>query len=189
MEKFISIKKIFHYKNDVELKQFNNLIDSLIKWSDKSNYTILFDSDLDGDGKDVLHHKVFNKKNLYFIHFDNENNVFGGYMNEVINNKNSYINDPNSFVFSLIRNGVITNKKYDIKNDQQLNAFDLQSDYDYLYWFGYENGKFDMVIPKIGYFSATSCIPNIYNYNEENQPLRDEKTYFTMKRILVLEMH
>ncbi|KAL7720442.1 TLDc domain-containing protein [Entamoeba marina] len=180
--------KLSNIKKVTEVEQLNNSIELLIEWSGKPKYNIIFDSDLDGDGKLTLSWNVMNKKNLYLIHFDNENNVFGGYVNEVIDKKDGYINDPKSFVFSLIRNGKITNKKYDIDFERAGLSFAMQYNFDVLYWFGYGNGKFDLIIFKIGYISENSCVTNSYKYNGEKQPLRDNTIGYIIQRILVLEM-
>ncbi|KAL7715599.1 TLDc domain-containing protein [Entamoeba marina] len=190
MEKVIDNNASINFKNDIELEQFNVLLKSLNKWSDKLSYTIIFDSDLNGNGKGVLEHHVKNKINLYFIVFDNENNVFGGYMNTLINKINSYIPDPDAFIFSLIRNGKIKNMKYDIKEGEKCSAFYLDSNNNYLFRFG-ENGiERHIIIPRIG-FNCGVSFRNIgkYKYNEEKHPLRDGTNDFPIQRILVLEMN
>ncbi|KAL7715609.1 TLDc domain-containing protein [Entamoeba marina] len=177
------------FKKDIGLEQFNMSIQSLFEWSGKQNYNIIFDSDLDGDGKGVLENKVIHKRNLYFISFDNENNIFGGYVDTIIN-KTGRITDPNAFVFSLIKNGKMKNIKYNIKNNQQKNVFCLNSNYVYLYLFGrYDGEGRDILTPKIGFNSEYICKPVCYEYNGEQQPLRNNTRYYTMKRILVLEMN
>ncbi|KAL7720414.1 TLDc domain-containing protein [Entamoeba marina] len=188
MKKVDHIMNISCINNVTRLEQLNNSIESLIEWSGKPNYNVIFDSDIDGDGKSTLNCKLMNKRNLYFIHFDNENNIFGGYVNELINKTNIYVYDKKSFVFSLLRNGEVINKKYVIKPERAKCSFDLQSNYDFLYWFGYGNGKFDIIAPKIGHISKTACLTNSYEYNGEKQPLRNKTIGYVINRILVLEM-
>ncbi|KAL7720464.1 TLDc domain-containing protein [Entamoeba marina] len=181
-------KEFVTLDDDAKLGQFENSIKPLIKWSGKQNYNIIFDSDVAGNCVEVLPTKLMNKKNLYFIIFDNQNNVFGGYINVIIGKKNSFIKDPTAFVFSLIRNEKVKNMKYDIKKSQQNYAFYLFSSNDLLFQFGYYTGYCDIVIPKIGYVSIWCNCPNSYENNGEKQPLRDNTNGFSVDRLLVLEM-
>ncbi|KAL7717254.1 TLDc domain-containing protein [Entamoeba marina] len=174
--------------NDTRIQQDKEIIElipsfnKLKEWSGKQICSIIFDSDIDGDGtNNVLMNKVMNKKNLYFISFDNENNVFGGYVDITIDTTGLYTTDPNSFTFSLIRNGKMKNIKYNIKNDHQLYAFYLRPN-DFFYTFG---GSHDILVYKIGN-SNSHCDPYSYEYNGEKHPFVDN-FYFITKRILVLK--
>ncbi|KAL7717571.1 TLDc domain-containing protein [Entamoeba marina] len=162
-------KDTIKFINDVKLNQYNSLIKSSLEWS------------------------VFNKQNLYFISFDNETNVFGGYLNETINIKNTWIPDCKAFVFSLIRNGKVKNKKDDIKKGNERTAFWLISKSNMLYFFGkYDRFGYtgcDIVIPTISSISGYSSKPVIYEYNDKKQPLRDEKRGYSIIRIFVLKMN
>ncbi|KAL7715601.1 TLDc domain-containing protein [Entamoeba marina] len=181
---------LFNSENVIELKQFNNSVNALLEWSGKDSFIILFDSDLDGDGKKILSKKVINKKNLYFISFDNENNIFGGYMNEIIYDTDCSIGDPNAFIFSLIRNGTVINKKYSIMKSEERRVLNVRSYSNILYQFGF--GCYylqsDIIATSINYESRYYCLPTSYKYNEEQQPLRDCSNLYSMTRILVLEM-
>ncbi|KAL7721483.1 TLDc domain-containing protein [Entamoeba marina] len=89
--------------NDNEMDIINNSMNILKQWSNKNTFNIIFDSRVDGDGwNNVLYNRVLNECNLYFISFDGDNNVYGGYLNTKIDKSTSgYISDRNSFVFSL----------------------------------------------------------------------------------------
>ncbi|KAL7720455.1 TLDc domain-containing protein [Entamoeba marina] len=204
-------RKLSQISNDENIN-FASSIDKLKKWSGKQHYNIIFDSKM--DDQQALEYKVFNKRNLYFISFDNENNVFGGYVNELINEKDDEITDPNAFVFSLIRNGTIKNMKYNIKKGVEKNAFYLFSNNgcgptnNYLFKFGsissgtivksgYYRGKYcncldddghDISIKCIGRNNSFSCNPVSYEYNGEQQPLRNNSKNYIIKRVLILEM-
>ncbi|KAL7720471.1 TLDc domain-containing protein [Entamoeba marina] len=178
------------FENDNELKQLNNSIQSLIEWSGKQNYNVIFDSKIDGNGKGVLENKVMNKKNLYFISFDNHNNVFGGYVDTIIN-KTGWIKDINAFVFSLIRKGKVKNKKYVLKqNFEEQYAFYLSPrTYEFCsYCFG-KYGYMPIYVKNKGIVSSWFNSYS-YEYNGEQYPLVDDhhRTTFKMERILVLEM-
>ncbi|KAL7715595.1 TLDc domain-containing protein [Entamoeba marina] len=183
------IEKI-KFKNDDELEQLNNSIQLLLEWSGKQNYNIIFDSKIHGDGGGVLENRVIHRKNLYFLTFDNENNVFGGYVDNIINKTNDWIKDSNPFVFSLIRNGKIKNIKYDIKKGKEQYAFKLKSNSYELYRFG-EDGYSDICVYEIGN-NKSYCDYHSYEYNGEQNPSRDNyggSNEFSMKRILVIQMN
>ncbi|KAL7714384.1 TLDc domain-containing protein [Entamoeba marina] len=177
------------YFKDKEIQE--NIIPStnkLKEWSGKQNCSVIFDSKIDGDGgNNVLMNKVIDKKNLYFISFDYENNVFGGYVDTIINKTNSWIINPNSFTFSLMRNRKMKNEQYKIKNDYKQDAFQLYSNYDYLYAFG--NHSPDIFVTKIDN-SNSYCGSNSYEHKDDQKPFRDNKypTTFETKRILVIQM-
>ncbi|KAL7718240.1 TLDc domain-containing protein [Entamoeba marina] len=174
--------------DDVELHKLNYSIDSLKKWSGKQNYNIIFDSKVQGDGKGVLEHIILNKRNLYFISFDDQNNIFGGYLKKSIKKMDSYVRDSKSFVFSLQRNGHVKNKKFPIIKNYEDYAFYMSSNInDCLYCFGGSDYSSDIYAWKIGY-KYSFCDYNYYNYRGESYPLRDDTDYFTIKRFVVLEM-
>ncbi|KAL7718296.1 TLDc domain-containing protein [Entamoeba marina] len=181
------IEKI-KFKNDFELSQLNASIELLLDWSGKQNYKIIFDSYVDGNGEGVVEKRVIHKRYLYFIHFDNQNNVFGGYVNNQIYVTGGFTKDSNAFVFSLIRNGRITNIKYNIMRGHEQCAFWLNTNYKYLYGFGRNNDDYDICVPKIGYGSDYKCTPVDYENYGEQQPLRNYARNYRMRRIIILEM-
>ncbi|KAL7714425.1 TLDc domain-containing protein [Entamoeba marina] len=183
-------KVISTISND-ENVNFVQSINKMKEWSGKQHYNIIFDSKIHGNGSNnVLGDKVMNKKNLYFIHFDNRQNIYGGYVNELIDGYFKFINDPNAFVFSLKRNNQNTLKKYSIKQNQHHHAFSLCSNQDLLYYFGITDDSkcTDITTLKIG-DPHSYCDPYSYEYNGENKPLSDgSDNIFTVERILVIQM-
>ncbi|KAL7712762.1 TLDc domain-containing protein [Entamoeba marina] len=121
--------------------------------------------------------KVINKSNLYFISFDQKNNVFGGYVNTKIMNINDWTHDHNAFVFSLTQNGVVKNKRYNIKQGNDHYSFCLKSNDVFLYSFGS-----DITIYKSN-VQRSCCIPNAYEYNGDLNPLvaNQSSTFFHSK--------
>ncbi|KAL7717038.1 TLDc domain-containing protein [Entamoeba marina] len=163
----------------------SKLIQELLNWSTSKNYTILFDSDLHGNGLNTLEYSVLNKKRIYLITIDNNTNVFGGYISEKIDRINYDIVDKNSFVFSLIRNGVMKNKKYNIKrNISDAIYFVHNTDYGFLYEFGDK----DITIYNVGN-SYCNCNQHWFEYKEEKQALTNVDQDFTAQRLIVLEMN
>ncbi|KAL7720684.1 TLDc domain-containing protein [Entamoeba marina] len=170
--------------NDIEFNVIENSMSKLKEWCGKQKHNIIFDSLIDGDGSDnVLMNKVTNKSHLYFISFDTNNNVFGGYFRKSINVVDSYIEDRKSFVFSLLRNGVMKNLKYLMHNDRSW-SFRLYSGSNWLYRFG--DG--DIGAYKIGEASSY-CSQNTYEYYNETKPFVDCGTNpFIIKRIVIMKM-
>ncbi|KAL7722954.1 hypothetical protein QTN25_000540 [Entamoeba marina] len=78
--------------NDNEMNIIINSINLLKQWSNQNTYNIIFDSKIDGDGwtDNILHDRVFNRSNVYFITFDTNNNVFGCFITKKIDKSCSY---------------------------------------------------------------------------------------------------
>ncbi|KAL7719706.1 TLDc domain-containing protein [Entamoeba marina] len=155
---------------DKQLNVINKSMGILKKWSKRDKLNIIFDSDIDGDGRNNgLHDKVFGRSNLYFISFDENNNVFGGYVNEKINISDDCIDDKNAFVFSLIRDGLEVNNKYPINKKSTYCAFRLcdNDPNDQLYSFG-----LDIVIHNIGNYNSQGS-PEHYNCNYVRDPVKE----------------
>ncbi|KAL7714440.1 TLDc domain-containing protein [Entamoeba marina] len=168
---------------DLELNNSNiQFVDKMIN---ENQYKIIFDSDIDGDGgNNVLYQRVLNKSNLYFLSFDNEDNVFGGYVKNTIYIANQYLSCENAFIFSLIRNGYMETKRYNIKKGREDNAFQLYKDQaEGLYRFGG-----DITIRRVG--CHTSCCDLVDYEYDKKQPLTN-KIYpfkYEVMRIIVVQM-
>ncbi|KAL7715465.1 TLDc domain-containing protein [Entamoeba marina] len=191
-EKTIDIMKNSLKEIENEVNIINNSMNVLKQWSNKNTSNVIFDSDIDGNGnKNVLHDKVLNKSNLYFIHFDSDNNVCGGYISTKIDKSDGWIFDKNSFVFSLIRNGKVNNKRYFLKQNTS-RAFILFNDHpgDQLYQFGN-----DIIVWNVG-IDRSCCTDNFnycwYDYKNDKKPLSDTTSppdRFVVQRIVVVEMN
>ncbi|KAL7717099.1 TLDc domain-containing protein [Entamoeba marina] len=134
-------KVMFQLSNEEQVTDLSQSINLIKEWTCKQKCSILFDSKIDGDGSDgVLKNKILNKKNLCFIHFDQNKNVFGGYVNVPIVGNKDFITDQKAFLFSLIRNGQLKNIKYDLMKNEAKHSFYLNLDdsSDLLYCFGYK---------------------------------------------------
>ncbi|KAL7719715.1 TLDc domain-containing protein [Entamoeba marina] len=168
----------------------NLSLDILKSWSGKSSCNIIFDSDIIGNGKITLPSIVMNKSHLYFIHIDGNNNIFGGYIENRIEYYDTYISDENSFMFSLMKEGKVVNRKYNIKTNCSGMAFCLMNSRDCLYIFG-AIGKFlrCLSIYRIGHnnpYSRACC----YDFNNENFPFFTNLVdKYPLLRILVIEMN
>ncbi|KAL7722332.1 TLDc domain-containing protein [Entamoeba marina] len=176
----------------LQIHEVLNGINVLKKWCQKNELITIFDSDINGDGsKNVLKNIVMNRKNLYFINIDIYNNVFGGYLTSSIKVTSAYTHDENAFIFSLIRDGKINQKKFMIKKSHAKNAFYLEKNRDHLYTFG-GGGKWDFVIFKVG-SGRSYCNQHSFEYHGakkalmERQGALDRPDSFAVRRVLVLQ--
>ncbi|KAL7714064.1 TLDc domain-containing protein [Entamoeba marina] len=186
-----------YHKCDHEyIVSFNEILNNnIINWSGLNNYTVLFDSDNDGNGFDLFF-TVLNKKNLYFITFDNNNNVFGGYISTTIDHVGFY-EESTTFIYSLMKNGQYLPLKYN-PISSQYNLFYIQCYYgdDYsddcnenddnsilttLYNFG-----LDLQVHKIG-IEKSQC--EQYSYESQKNSLVNNEEEFIINRIIVVEMY
>ncbi|KAL7722497.1 TLDc domain-containing protein [Entamoeba marina] len=168
---------------------FVNILNVLKEWSNMEHYHIIFDSDIDGDGysNSTFINKAINKQNNYFISFDKEYNIFGGYLSSKINACNRFIGDKNVFVFSMLTNGVVDMKKFNIKKIRENNAFWLcyNNGFQGLYQFGH-----DIYVYGIG--GATWCgYEDWVEYGEKKKPFAniEHPETFPVQRIIVLQMN
>ncbi|KAL7716176.1 TLDc domain-containing protein [Entamoeba marina] len=151
-------------------------------WSNKTESSVIFDSKFDGDGSNnnALHNIVFNRSNLYFITFDNDNNVFGGYVDKRIAGSGmpSYVIDEKAFVFSLMKNNKVNAKRAFLLRNNHSNGR--------LYEFGTS-----IVIYKVG-CNKSCCYgrDDFYDYGDDVFPLTGASLgiKFEATRIVVLEM-
>ncbi|KAL7715577.1 TLDc domain-containing protein [Entamoeba marina] len=177
------------YDNNLENTKLNiktSPIDLLKQWSGKDQYTVIFDSDRDGDGSNnELPKIVKNKKNLYFISFDFNGNIYGGYVDSTINKIGSYITDSNAFVFSLLRNWKIKNMKYSIQSDREKDAFLVWNDSSILYHFG---GYGVIFISKVGQKRSYSNPSSTYLFNDDKSPFVYGTDDFEIMRYIIIQM-
>ncbi len=79
---------------------------------------LLYRATRDGFTSQAFHSKCDGKEKTITIIKNNLDYVFGGFASSAWNSSNNYINDPNAFLFSLIRNGVSFKDKFTVKNAQ-----------------------------------------------------------------------
>ncbi|KAL7722474.1 TLDc domain-containing protein [Entamoeba marina] len=160
-------------------------IDVLIQWCELENYKIIFDSDIDGDGKGTLVSSILDKSNLYFIHIDKNDNVYGGYIPTKIHYLTNSCSD--TFVFSLLRNGKVKNERYFLKDPSETRSFWLSPNNNALFFFGCII-RADICTCRIG--DKSHCDVNLFDYKKDKNPLTDcFPNSFKLQRILVIEMN
>ncbi|KAL7713152.1 TLDc domain-containing protein [Entamoeba marina] len=175
------------FKRDGQLQQIGLNIDTLNSWTETTKCSIVFDSNLDGIGtNNILSSRLFGKSKLCFISFDDDGNVFGGFLNTEIKKINSWISDTKAFVFSLYRNGDYSPTQYKVKKNKDDNSFALYSNNDCLYQFGYFG---DVYVWTIG-INGSKCHQSDFEYQNNKICLNDKQDpeTFITRRLVVLEM-
>ncbi|BFU22989.1 trichohyalin, putative [Entamoeba histolytica] len=165
---------------EVYIKQIEELTEKRIN-------NTLFDSDIDDWNilTSVFDQKMMNKKHIIIIIEDSEGNKFGGYVHSKID-KVGYINDSQSFVFSLESNGRMKGMmKFDIKEPQFAFCLWNQS-HNCLFEFGLG----DICVYKENYKTNSFCQQYSFEYEGISNALcgKQHPNRFTTKRIIVIEM-
>jgi hypothetical protein len=88
---------------------------SLVEMTKSSKGILLYRATRDGFTSEAFHSKCDGKRNTITIIKNNLNYVFGGYASSAWNSSNTWINDPNAFLFSLRRAGVSVKDKFTVK--------------------------------------------------------------------------
>ncbi|BFU26269.1 trichohyalin, putative [Entamoeba histolytica] len=164
------------------------IINQIEEWTEKRISNILFDSDKDDWNKStsVFNRRVMNKEHIIIIIEDSRGNKFGGYVDSKIDKTYYFINDPNSFVFSLESNGRLKGMmKFNIKESKH--AFKIYNQLDNcLFSFGLG----DIDVYKENNKIKSYCHQDSFEYNGISNVLcgKDYTEYFTPKRIIVIEM-
>ncbi|KAL7713221.1 hypothetical protein QTN25_009281 [Entamoeba marina] len=83
----------------------------LLKWSNCTSGSVLYDSDRDGQSNECFNEKVIGKSNIFFINFDEFGNIYGTFVKKSLTKHNTrcidhYFNPDNDhFIFSLRTDG------------------------------------------------------------------------------------
>ena len=163
-------------------------ISKIEEWTRKKIISIIFDSDQDNwdSGKEFSRY-IIDKSNLLFMIDDMEYNRFGGYISSKITGADTYIKDPNAFIFSLKSNGRLPGPtKFNIKDPDD--AFTLITTHDrYIFAFG---GGYDIKLDSKKTFNYANSNPCSYDFGNNTNALYG-KIYpnrFTPKRWVVYQM-
>ena len=188
MENKIQIRNNF----SASFKQFE-------QWTRLKILSIVFDSENDdwNVGTCEFTKKIINRSHIVLLIEDNENNLFGAYIDARINsmwltdkdnsNNRSRTVDPNAFVFSLIRNGKPSNQRFMTKDSSQ--SFVLYDENSTrLFHVGDDYNHYDIDISRKDSGYASICCKGSYEYNGINNPLRDWNKCFVPKRFVVIQL-
>ena len=163
-------------------------IQKIEEWTGKIIKSIVFDSDQDNwNSGEEFSRYIIGKSNLLFMIDDIENNRFGGYISAEITKADSYVTDPNAFIFSLRSNGRLSQPtKFKIKYPG--NAFTLITTHDrYIFAFG---GGYDIKLDSYKTKEYANSNPSSYDFGENTNALYG-KIYphrFTPKKWVVYQM-
>ena len=91
---------------------------SLAEMTKSTKGILLYRATRDGFTSEAFHSKCDGKGNTITIIKNNLNYVFGGFASSAWNSSNTWINDPNAFLFSLRRAGVSFKDKFTVKPAQ-----------------------------------------------------------------------
>ena len=128
------------------------------------------------------------KSNLIFVIEDTNNNKFGGFVSSTITKCDTWINDSNSFLFSLKSNGRLNNMKQFKITEPQYGFWMWNQSYQY---YLFKLGRDDIVICKKNYNNGGWCDETSYNYEGISNALYGKSgsnNLFTPKRFIVIQM-
>ncbi|BFU25821.1 trichohyalin, putative [Entamoeba histolytica] len=164
------------------------IIKQIEEWTERRINNILFDSAKDDWNKNtsVFDQRIMNKEHIIIIIEDTKGNKFGGYVNSKIDKVDGFINDSQSFVFSLESKGRMEGMmKFDIKEPEFAFCLFNQS-YNRLFKFGLG----DILVLKENYKTKSWCKQQSFEYKGISNALCGKQfpERFTPKRIIVIEM-
>ena len=184
-------QNIEEYLNTILEEQYRKRLE---EWTGLHCFDILFDSDVDDWSREtsVLHYRIIGRKQLAFIIEDEDGEIFGYYLNSLINNhiddaRNNKV-DNSSFHFNLQSNGRLNKPmKFEIK--ELINGICLYKSFEeWLIYLG------DIVIRKENNKDKSWCNQNEerFNYYGIDKALCGKRylyhEYFIPKRIFVIQM-
>ena len=179
-------KNIEEYLNEIVKKEYQ---EQLNEWTSLKCSEILLDSDVDNwsENTSVLNERIIGKKQLTFIIEDEDNEIFGYYLNtEIIEEYDvKQKTDSKTFHFNLLsKNNRLTHPmKFEIKDlfYGGIHLFEKLSDE--LIWFG------DICLKKEDYKNESNCNQDEYNFDYHGiQNALCGKYYYTPNRIIVIQM-
>ena len=171
----------------------NEIEENIIKLTGSQIKNVLFNSDKNNwsMNNSDFGKNLEGKRNVMIVIKNDQNEIFGGFISKEVH-QGKFTFDNESCLFSIKKNGKITNKKYPIKK----NEYDLKisnDDYKILFGFGLrEFGKIgyytDMCIYKKDYKKRKcECEQRCYEYFGEQKELK-KNSRFDVKKIIVYEM-
>ena len=101
-----------------------NNIPKLEDWSGLKFKEVLYDSEVDGKSDEIFRDKIINHSHLYFIVIDSDENVFGHYLNEMVDETGLDIIDSDIFIFTLNSNGRSDIEKFNSKKVVYTHLYD-----------------------------------------------------------------
>ena len=153
-------------------------------------HTKIFDSSMNYWNKNNsdFFRRIQNKSGLVILIETTEGIKFGCYIERKINKQNSYIEDPNAFVFKIDKNRI--EKYYVIDSKNAIKICDDRDDN--LFIVGYNRALFgqdgDIVIKKRDKKDRCSCSQKSFDYHGLENALIGRKGIFEVKNICVYDI-
>ena len=116
---------------------------TLEDWSGLKFKKVLYDSDVDGKSAEIFKKKIINHSHLYFVVIDSDENVFGHYLNVMVEETNLDIVDTDIFLFTLNSNGRNDVEKFESKKVVYTHIYD--DGFYYCGNIGYDTGYYSVV--------------------------------------------
>nr|BAN40994.1 hypothetical protein [Entamoeba invadens]BAN41869.1 hypothetical protein [Entamoeba invadens] len=184
--KFINSKKQHDEQEAERIKREHITLEEkegLEKLTGMKIKSVVFGADIDNwsQNTSVFNAKIINKSNLCFLVEDANHNKFGGVYTGNINAVSKYINSGSSYIFSLVRNGILNPKKFG-KSGNNTNFEFWMNSQDSSSLFGF-NG--DICVYKKG-VDGSHYSPS--TYTAKRNELTDNDNY-TPKSVVVFQLN
>ncbi|EDR27092.1 hypothetical protein EDI_135460 [Entamoeba dispar SAW760] len=173
---------------DERIKSFKNI---LCEWSQKKDMKLIYDSlteEIVRNKVSRLEQLVIGKKNLFFIIFDSDENIFGGYIDKTIDELDYCIHSDTMFLFVLDSNGRFNSPtRFECNGSQKFVMFSCKNEW--LLTFGYSvrwPEKSDIAIIKSSTGKKNYCGTNGFEYCGAKNALCGNYN-FDMEQLLVFE--
>ena len=181
-----------HPKIDNDKMIISRFKNKLVEWCGKPSLKLLFDS----HNKPIMKNKTFdfekiilNQKDLIYIIFDSENNIFGGYIDNPVEKLNTAIFSNKMFLFSLRNEKKKDRPKRFLPKENPLTFVVTNEDHGLLFSFGYNHQNFeqsDIVVAKHGVEERSFCGYGHFNYQGEKNSFTSKPLY-EMRRVMVFQ--
>ena len=166
-------------------------LSTLEEWCGMKYQCVIYDSDKDGQESSVFTNKILNKSNLYFINYDDNNCIYGGFQKSAIKKLNRHNLDNDYFLFTLNEFGQHgVEKKYSMLSTPKYptkTGISVFKENDELYYFADGFGVYKSFLQKSYTYQG---VANQYEgavkgcFNGKYDPNR-----FVVKRVLVIQMN
>ena len=159
-------------------------IDYLEKWCDKKIDRIIYDSDVDGENKDIFKERIAGRKDLYFLNIKGDL-IYGGFTYKEPTFDGLQNGDEDCFIFTFNENGQKQhyNKYPSHKRCVQDCGICLPSDNFYFFYWAFGIVKLN---------SGNWCHDGLDNYHFEGSfphcLIGDIQNPFSVDRVIVIQM-
>lgn len=158
-------------------------VDQIKKWIGMTFKSILFDSNyITIDSKNILQKLLKNKEHLLFLLMDQNQNRFGAYLSSCIDETDTWIADPNAFLFSLTSNGRLDGMQRFAFADQQKVFYLSTDDNDPLLFSFGASGDITINIP-----STLPISESNFSLDQCNYVLTGQQ-FFIPQRLIIIEL-